>query len=194
LTEVLQEEFGGSIYEDWDDSVWTKGGADVDGRHVCQVPEECRDYFVFAVVRNPYALELSRYNYWPDSKEWYWRGGVPWPKRTTFSEYLRDYAPTFGLTYWTLYKQCNDPWIGRGCVPFDLGAVIKLESLDEDFNALPFVKTPIRIPVRNASKNPLPSRYVKMEDVDRVYEMRKDDFLNFGYDKKIPLNLFSCMI
>lgn len=160
-----------------DGKVWTFDGLEFVGfyGHVCHLPEKFKDYFVFTVVRNPYRLIVSRYNFFK-------------PKhfsKLTFDEYVQRSSTN------TLYKklhQNNDYIPPKGYVPYKINRFLKLEHLKKDLLSLPFVDNVNGIEHANRTGNPNQVYFTK-ELVEIVKKGMADDFCHFKYSTKCPIEL-----
>jgi hypothetical protein len=184
MIKFLQDNYGGKIYQDLPKSHCHK--FDRDSRHTCLLPERMADYFIFALVRNPYALEVSKHNYWPTSKEWE-KFGPFWSVDASFSEYLYKHSSR-SLSMSKLYLPKSAP---KGFVKYEPDMFYKIEWPDSELLRLPFVDKPMNLPYRNHKVHKASSLYTNPDQVDFVYNLRKDDFDNFGYGKKLPWRLWT---
>lgn len=131
-------------------------------------------WFLFGSVRNPYARLVSLFGHLVeemDSPTWqiWWRlaGGVT----EDFSEFarglLRNGPPA------EFPPQC--------CVLRACSVVLRQEHLEEDFNGLPFVHSPVTLPRLNAREHaPWPSYYTA-ETANLVTRWYGGDFIRYGY-------------
>lgn len=149
ITDVLTDHFGAEL---------------MGGRHDCFLPIEYESYFAFASVRNPYERARSGWTYFETQKN-------PNPTKT-LEQWIA--MPWFGTMFDCLFSRQKE-----GCLPVRLDAIIHVETLDRDFNNLPFVKTPFCLPHKNRSKT-----IVEVSDEARgiIREKYKLDFLTFGYN------------
>ena len=194
MIQLLEEEFDAKIFTDWPSRVILANQSDPDMRHVCLLPEVFanKGYYIFALARNPYAVEVSRFNYWPQSKEWHqMQDKLQWPKDMSFSDYLRNHAQNFDSSLSNRYLSCSTGWFPEGCVPFVPSQILHLENLEREFMTLPFVDKCVDMPTRNVQTHCAEAMYTSVEDVNWVYQMRKGDFVNFGYSRKLPWKLWT---
>ena len=142
--------------------------------------------FVFATVRNPYDRCLSLWWSLCSPGDRY---GVVKAGKTTPVDLLRFIASgEFAIHKDTrnvrqLHQTCSEH-IGK----FKLDAVIRFETLLEDFNKLPFVKKPLtKIPIENRKPHGRPDRrpLSDPEFVCIVREWSAEDFTRFGYDPNV---------
>ena len=159
ISAILCDVFGATIYTD------QFFGVDPYPRHDIGLPKQYEDYFVFASVRNPYDRAISAYN-------WINRSMVT---PVQVSETLID-PPLMR----TLFDTIFDNPIQENCVPVRLDAYLKLETLEEDFQKLPFVNQLQRFPHENAA----PKIIDTLDDtsIDYVQKHYQKDFEYFGYD------------
>jgi len=69
--------------------------------------------------------------------------------------------------------------VPMGCVPIRVDRIIRVETLLDDVNALPFVKEPVQIPhERQSNASSLPMTNQIIEFVNNFY---RADFEAFGY-------------
>lgn len=161
---------------------WRSEGPD--WKHVCHLPQEFADFFVFATVRNPYTLEQSRFlhdvrhGYVPDNFGRFIRRLVDAHEPPTLARKLHqipDYTPPVG------------------CVEFALSAFVRLEHLDEDFAKLPFSKSNLVFPRLHAARIKAPGYTRRLAEIVKV--AYQDDFNTFGYDPDSwPHHDNSCVI
>lgn len=131
---------------------------------------------IFAVMRNPYDLELSRYSYL--------KKGNPWDKgvaqdlaiNSSFKEYLKK-APFFAM---------NPPRIDiyyamNGCLPRNM-IVLKYESLNSDINYYlrKYLNNDQKLGTENASKH---KKYLDVfdEELEELCYQRNKWFFEKGY-------------
>lgn len=141
-------------------------------RHEMNLPREWEHYFAFTTVRNPYTRFASLYKFYYEPEQ----------KRI---ESILD-------IFWARYRlkpiwDClwEDPPMD-GCVPIRLDAVLRLESLQDDFNALPFVDRFIQLPRWNYSQGSALYGRTLQQQVQMYYAK---DFIYFGYD---PYDISMC--
>jgi hypothetical protein len=148
---------------------WRSEGPD--WKHVCHLPKEFSDFFIFATIRNPYTLEESRFMH--DLRH----------------KYIEDDFPAFiRQLLWTdqpptLIRKLhqNDDYVPPpGCVPYRLHATIRLEHIDEDFQMLPFYQEGPKLDHLHKSSGKRPTYTPDLARI--VRETFKDDFERFGYN------------
>jgi len=136
------------------------------------VPAECRDYFIFATVRNPYWRLLSHYRH---RHKHYSDTVGTW----TFSDYVQVAVERrfsqFGLN--------ND----EPCVLYPrhyyVTHFLRVEDLETEWFRLPFLEdNPIALPILNQSQHQCGEYTVELADL--VYEFYKEDFVRFDYERE----------
>ena len=132
-------------------------------RHQMYFPHEIREYFTFVSVRNPYHRFLSMYNHFSKEDETIeeYSYGNDNRKSSIFDEVLSKMIP--------------------------INAILRTETLEKDFNNLPFVKNYTHLTHENVSNKKLNrlSEYA-IDYVNRKYHL---DFLLFSY-KKTNVKIF----
>lgn len=175
---LLAEEYGAIRWRDYPDRNFTDESVSPDWRsegpdwkHVCHLPERFSDYFIFATIRNPYTLEISRYHH--DLRHKYIEKG--------FSNFIHrlvgvEKPPTLKRKLHQV-PEYSPP---RGCVRFDLHAVVRLEQFDADFRKLPFYKPGSKLPHLHQSLAKAPVYTTALARI--VRKAYREDFDTFGYD------------
>lgn len=170
-----------------------------DEHHSIFLPEKYKDYFLFVSARNPYLRELSKFNYGVarDQLPPYFMNTLD---DTSFERYINWVCEKMIVGKWRrfdLWKYSmkemvfNLPMLEPKCVPITrLDAVIKHETLLDDFLKLPFVKdTPeLRLLFKNkinATVDPKIDRFPE-HLAERYYNAFQEDFEYFGYPKEVP--------
>ena len=187
---LLSEHYGATFFRDYPFKDFKDGPISPDWRsegpdwkHVCHLPEQFSDYFIFATIRNPYTLEISRYHH--DLRHQYIQEGFPrFVRRLVGAEK----PPTLKRKLHQVADYVPPP----GCVRFRLNAVVKLESMDEDFSRLPFYRPGLKLGHLHQSLAKPPVYTSGLAAI--VREAYCEDFEYFGYDpsswatyKNIPL-------
>lgn len=167
---VLSRYYGGRL----DDNV---------NAHSVEIPEYARDRFTFTVCRNPYDRAVSLW--WsttqiPDEVKfdrYGFRAACPNPDDfTAFARWLATDAPEHELTRTQAAHVAG----------VRLDAVLRFESLAEDFNRLPFYRGEPKVwPRENQTINERGPWQDYMTDEARrwVLEWCADDFNRFGYQR-----------
>jgi hypothetical protein len=178
------------------------------------IPRHARSYFVFAVVRNPYAKAVS---YWSFTKN----KGHQITKTATFEEYAcwlndpkfspqirpikemcRGYlarykkVPEEHLAEVTKYLMAHSQLQGRTMTSSQqlsfahhVDKVVHLENLNEELQELPFVKEEVstKLVGRNKRAHRDWRAYYNTPEVEEhIYEYFKQDFEAFGYERITP--------
>ncbi len=136
--------------------------------HEMGIPEACKSYFTFCCVRNPYRRFLAYYR---------WRGqNHPWGGDAvgmSFEDYIS-----------AMERGDLGPCTVRGHTGQNrLDRIIKYEELPESFTSLPLGDGSLDLELPRCGQRL--SRHWKMffteHNADRVYELCKTDFEEFGY-------------
>ena len=139
-------------------------------KHICCVPAELAGYCVFGSVRNPYSRQVSRYLESIKNRRD--------PSQSHFEE--------FTLGGKTSYRSSCRGWLDgsvpKGCVPFEVNHILKMETIEEDFNGLPFVSKEIEFPHDNISKGSSEGLHFTVEMKRKLSRVCEKDFELFGYD------------
>jgi len=142
-------------------------------RHQMILPKSCRSYVTFMSVRNPYSRFLSLYNFFYDKPV---HAGCHYDSIQKRAELLGGDEE---WRYKSMYDELHTS-PERGCVPMRVDYVVHLETLEKDFNQLPFITDKISMPHMTISKkraSVLSSKVARM-----VREFYAKDFEFFGYD------------
>ncbi len=166
-------------------------------------PEKWEDYFKFCVVRHPYdrlcslwwatCCRVERnhvYQYLQEMKE------------NTFYEFIQAYYNrTKTIDPNTYFFKQGNLWschavpqnVYLECIDYD--RVLRFETLQEEFNSLPFVNEYIELPVVNATtaKNkytntklrPATKEIITQQEKDLIYDLFTEEFEILGYDKDV---------
>lgn len=164
-------------------------GRNINRYHSVDVPEQCRQYFKFTVVRDPYERAFSRWFFERYPNKNYREPRVPWGIGFyDFMEWLIDNKyndpmpnslPHINMTQTEFYKQSN------------CNSYVRLESFEKDFSCLPFVERgdALNLPVvRVTQHKPKASFYGYFRnEIDSAKEAVNaycgpEDFINFGYE------------
>lgn len=135
-----------------------------------------KDYFVFAVVRNPYSRLVSEF---VKIRERH--------KIDSFNDFvdlnlyrITDYDRQFNyqghLETQTYYLLDNDNTLNS------INKIFKYENLEECYEMIKQIHPGIPFIHSNSASNPYDYRVFYTEDIrKKVYDFYKDDFVNFGY-------------
>jgi len=145
-------------------------------RHHRKIPDEYSIYPSFTVVRNPYSRMVS----------WWWSickvGGDRYGHRKELAqagltESLADFC-----TLWSTKPESatSQSFIIENVNDFD--CVLKLENIEEDFNALPFVATHIEIPKANVKNKPHWKDLITPEAIKVINQHWENDFTLLNYE------------
>ena len=158
------------------------GGIRVGGFHdndPTLIPE---GYFVFTVSRNPFTRAVSL-----------WQNTCVKHDQYCFRRFLEDYNDftqfTELLVRWKR-KQVSEHllmvnqihWHGH----LTFNRILKLETLQNDFNDLPFITEPTPLPRLNIGNYGDYRQFFTSEAVRNVLEWAADDFKKLGYMEEFP--------
>jgi len=143
-------------------------------RHFCQLPTQFRGYYIFATVRNPYSLLMSRFKFGHK-------------REGTMGKITQENFERFVIRQRrTQVQKLNSP-PPKGYIAYKICSFLKTESLEKDFNDLPFVKSPINMPHLNKANNS--DIYYTPALAREIYDRFQIDFDTFGYSPIVPKNL-----
>jgi hypothetical protein len=171
---LFEKYFNAFFWKNWDNSArWPKCAP----QHVCHLPEQFKDYTIISSIRNPFTHELSRFTH----------GNPNYPRHPMDMKHFKGWINRKWME--TFHSKLNmsdnyNPPIE--CVKYSVDYLIRLESIEEDFNNLPFIKEKIEIPHRNKTQNPQDKLYYTEEMAERVRKKRAIDFEVFGYSLDLP--------
>lgn len=150
---------------------WRSEGPDF--KHVCHLPVELADYFIFATIRNPFTLEISRFMH--DVRHKY--------IEEDFAAFINQLVEAQDLPTLTRKLHQNTDYIPPlGCVKFRLHGIVRLEHLEEDFSMLPFRKRAFQFEHLHKSHGKRPEYTPELARI--VKEAFREDFERFGYDHR----------
>jgi hypothetical protein len=144
------------------------------GEHKQNIPKEYKEYFSFCVVRNPYDRICS--NYWQRC-----HGDFDsWKCKDTFQKLGIDNTLE---NYLAVFEHSDSSWpMTKWIVNNDIDQILRFETLEEDFNTLPFVKTFTKLPMLNASNKPPWEELVTTTARKRINKIFENDFKLFNYE------------
>lgn len=150
-----------------------------------------KDFFSFAIVRNPYEKVLSTYFYWTKVGNSRGRSDSFYKftkKYPTFESFIMDYENSEALeiyqsseyTQWKFITDIDDNII--------IDFVGRFDNLEEDFKKIQLIngikeENLLTLPHLNKSKHDFWKTYYNDEMAEIVYEKWKDDFVNLNFDK-----------
>lgn len=172
IYDVLEKNFGGSLYME----------------HHQIIPPEFKDYFSFTTIRNPYDRVCSMW--WSTSKRGLdKRKFVKQAADRGWDNTLNSFCKLLNIrgTESDRITRTQDSFI----LPNKIGAKLRFDHLEEDFNKLPFVKEPIELPSLNMTKkrtgpnpNARPHWTTMMdeESVNIINKVYRKEFDTTGYE------------
>lgn len=142
-------------------------------RHEMVLPKKFEDYVTFMSVRNPYSRFLSLYNFFYGKSD---HSGCHYDTIEKRSGVL---GKDEEWRYKSMYDEFHTP-PRKGCVPIRVDHLVHLETLDRDFNQLPFVTDRVDMPHFTMSIK----RECRLHGLvhQRVRRFYAKDFEFFGYD------------
>lgn len=143
-------------------------------KHICALPKELSGYSIIASVRNPYDRQISRYLEGIKNRHD--------PTQKHFEEYTLGSRTNFGVSCSGWLAPRHSP--PAGCIRYKVDHLLKMETIGEDFNRLPFVHDSVDFPcenIRETSGNDL-CFTPKMQR--RLAQVWKRDFEEFNYEEE----------
>lgn len=141
-------------------------------KHICHLPKELENYYVFASVRNPYTRQISRFlENWSQDRE---------PTQNDFVKYTFGEKTSQKLSCCGWLNLLPDYIPPPTCVSFKIHHFVRLENIEEDFHALPFVDKRIAFPCKNKCKHEVRLKYDDQMQ-QHLFRVMKCDFEVFGY-------------
>ncbi len=159
MYDVLQKDFGGKRLKPY---------------HRREVPDEHKDKFRFTAVRNPYSRAVCMWWIMTNSKFY----SEPYHK-TVRRKNLINYLNWVRVPSNQVRRMKILTWTQCQWHPNDI-EFIKLESLQEDFDALPFVNKKIILP-RHLKRTPEVLNVLNAETRALIREWCAEDFRRFDY-------------
>lgn len=144
------------------------------GEHKRNIPAEYKDYFSFCVVRNPYDRICS--SYWQRCHGKY----DSWKCKDTFKKMGVDNTLD---NYLTIFENADSSWPQADwIIDNDINQILRFETLEEDFNTLPFVKEFAKLPKLNASGKPPWQELITPSAKEKISRIFERDFKLFNYE------------
>ena len=142
-----------------------------------------KNYFVFAIVRNPYERFVSGWFAWHKRH----------PTHAPFSKYLADLErvkPTLvnnNTKY--LVSQCHVLKLTKKMFTKNI-SIVRFENLQNGLRKLPFVDSQVMLGKEGSAKAVYGKwrSYFDKQSADKVYNIYKDDFQRFKYKR----NSYKC--
>ena len=144
------------------------------GEHRQAIPAEYKDCFSFCVVRNPYDRICSNY--------WYRCHGEfdSWQCKDKFKKMCLDNTLE---NYLTVFEHKDSSWPqARWILDNDINQILRFETLEKDFNTLPFVKEYTKLPMLNVSGKPPWQEMVTADIRKKINKIFEQDFKLLNYD------------
>jgi chondroitin 4-sulfotransferase 11 len=151
-----------------------------------------KDFFSFAIVRNPYEKVLSTYFYWTKVGNSRNSGSDSFYKFTkkypTFESFIMDYDNSEALEIYQSSKYTQWKFITDIDDNIIIDFVGRFDNLEEDFKKIQLIngtkeKNLLTLPHLNKSKHDFWKTYYNDEMAEIIYEKWKDDFVNLNFDK-----------
>lgn len=149
-------------------------GCDNIGHPMAVIPKPYEDYYSFLVVRNPYERMVS----------WWWAICKAEGDRYGHKRELREAGLTESLSDFAILWERKGDYSQAVHITTNkkIDKVLKLESIEEDFNSLPFVTSPVTIPKINTHARPSWQELLDDKSEKLIRRIYSDDFKLFGYD------------
>ena len=143
-------------------------------RSQLMLPEKYKGFKTFTVVRNPYDRMLS---WWssiiaPQGDRYGHKAEL---NKHGLSQSFEDF-----LKLWRIKNTHPQSWYVSHNKDTQ---VLHLETLEEDFNKLPFVKEYIQFHHLNISAKIKTIKELNQAEIDLVNSMFEEDFIKFGYER-----------
>lgn len=151
------------------------------GTHNNRVPSRWADYFIWSIVRNPYARAVSLWSFTikRDGSDGAWNGAgtamTPIDNLYLFLHWImnRNGLPKAG--------QSQSRWLR----PVRLDALLRLESLSSDVHKLPFWPGDFALPWEERGNYGDWRSYMTPEIIALVHEWADEDFEIYEYERLI---------
>lgn len=145
---------------------------------------KCAELFKFTVVRNPYARLYSAYRYLEKSPH---EEDRQWFKENiaglSFREFVLDWLDNNKLLEWKHFSP-QFLYVIDSYGSLNVDYVAHLETIDEDLEKIQSCSgVVINLPHENKSKNVEEEEVYCDEMKEKVFDLYRDDFLRFGYEK-----------
>ncbi len=173
-------------------------------KHLYDYDEYYRDYFSFAVVRNPLDRLVSAYTYMNVGGRGF-KGDLFAQNVVSKFKDFKDFSLNLEDVQDDLARFSNKHngkhivgfphlhpqtlWTHEGNLQI-IDYVIHLENLENDFKKIRKIlgKFRINIPNKNTSDRKDYAKYYDHENLELVIQFYKDDFENLGYSFELPIN------
>jgi len=168
-----------------------------EAQHDADIPEGCENYLILASVRDPYQRAVSLYWHYlrdvrriraiaqgiNDRRSW---NAMPFPAAEfpfdRFVEMIKDgVVAEMNPATKTFYTHTLTRWL-EPAVRID--RLLRLESLDDNWAALPFVENHRGFPVHNAPGRQPWENHRTLFAVRTIEEWAAEDFDNYGYPRQ----------
>ena len=175
LDTVFEKQYGGKLVKPPPES---KLGE----KHSRVIPLAGADYLKVTCVRDPYSRMVSFWHHTRNTQQ----QEIRRLKLTGFDSFLdhclmvtdkypADHTNGFDYRYFSMWKYLE---------PTGYDTVMRLESLESDFNKLPFVTTPVQLPNRNKTNNGETWQELQTpERTEKINAWAGKDFEVFGYTR-----------
>lgn len=181
--------------------------------HNSVAPTECLDYYKFCSVRHPYTRAISMYFYIERSEKHrchkllkgktfqqylIWLTNLKELPRPWMNKY--DFRPHWckSLSEGETYRQSINMRYGRDLNQVDflsfvygnnymdrMSRILRVETLKDDFQRLPFVGKQVELPVGNVNPKKVSWRsMMNKTNEELIYKWAKEDFIAFNYGRE----------
>lgn len=150
-----------------------------------------KNFFSFAIVRNPYEKVLSSYFYWIRVGNSRNKSGLFYEftkKYPTFESFVLDYHNTQGPEVYQTSEYTQWKFITDDNNNIIIDFVGKFDNLEEDFKTVQLLngikeKDLFSLPHLNKSNHDFWKTYYNDELAEIIYEKWEEDFINLKFDK-----------